>query len=43
LTGIVVALLLFGGEKIPELLKGMRKGLDDLSSVFRSGPPTAGA
>ena len=32
---IVIALLLFGGKKIPELMKGLGKGMKDFKDASR--------
>ncbi len=34
---IVVILLLFGGKKIPELAKGLGKGIHDFKKAYKEG------
>jgi sec-independent protein translocase protein TatA len=34
---IVVVLLLFGGRKIPELMKGLGKGIHDFKKAYKEG------
>jgi sec-independent protein translocase protein TatA len=37
---IVVILLLFGGKKIPELAKGLGKGIHDFKKAYKEGSDT---
>ncbi|PHR47010.1 MAG: twin-arginine translocase TatA/TatE family subunit [Fluviicola sp.] len=37
---IVVILLLFGGRKIPELMKGLGKGMKEFKDATKSDEPT---
>ena len=34
----LVVLLLFGGRKIPELMKGIGKGMNDIEKEIEKGP-----
>jgi len=37
---IVVILLLFGGRKIPELMKGLGKGMKEFKDATKADEPT---
>lgn len=37
---IVVVLLLFGGRKIPELMKGLGKGMKEFKDATKNDEPT---
>lgn len=37
---IVVILLLFGGRKIPELMKGLGKGMKEFKDATKNDEPT---
>ncbi len=40
---LAVAVLLFGGRKIPELAKGLGDGLRNFKHALRDGPPLVAA
>jgi len=40
---LVVAVLLFGGKKIPELMKGVGQGLKDFKKAIKDDPEVAEA
>ena len=37
---LVIVLLLFGGKKIPELMKGLGKGMKDFKDANKEDPKT---
>jgi sec-independent protein translocase protein TatA len=37
---LVVAVLLFGGKKIPELAKGLGEGIKNFKDALKTEPPT---
>lgn len=39
---LIVVLLLFGGKKIPELAKGLGKGIHDFKKAYKEGEVTEG-
>jgi len=36
---VVIALLFFGGKKIPELMKGLGQGMKEFKKATRDDPP----
>jgi sec-independent protein translocase protein TatA len=38
---LLVALLLFGGKKIPELAKGLGQGIRNFKEAVKDEPPTS--
>ena len=39
---LIIVLLLFGGKKIPELAKGIGKGIRDFKDAYKGGEEEAG-